>query len=365
MRSSSLSKNLRVIIPGVLPILFGLGVVLVESHTALAACAPPNSTTPVGACPPAPSLAPVQGASATALDISNLFWIILGLSVLVFIPVMGALIISIVRFSHRPGDDEEPKQVYGNRRVEIAWTALPAGILLVTFILTVIVMNQVDAPVNAANALKVEAIGHQWWWEFRIPSEHIVTANEFHIPDNRLVEIQATSADVIHSFAVPQLTRQIDANPNIKTYVYISQARRGVYPGACYEFCGQGHAWMQFRVTVDSPAAFQAWAKSQAAPPAAPTTALAQQGESLFFGQSCGACHTINGTPANGIAAPNLTHVGSRWAIAGGVLVMSEQNLERWIANPQQWKEGALMPSFASLPENQLHALAAYLIGLK
>ena len=233
-----------------------VGVLVFWSQTVIAATCnvPPDSTTPVGACPPASSLAPLQGASSQTLDISNLFWAILVLSGIVFIPVMAALIVNIVRFTHHPGDDEEPKQIYGSRRIEIAWTALPAGILLITFILTVIVMNQVDAPARAQSALKVEAIGHQWWWQFRIPQYHIVTANEFHVPVNTLVEIETTSVDVIHSFWVPQLSRQIDATPNIKTYVYITASKTGVFPGACYEFCGQGHAWMQFRVTVDQPA---------------------------------------------------------------------------------------------------------------
>jgi cytochrome c oxidase subunit II len=357
-------RRVALMVMVVVSVVMAVGVVVLFSHPALAACAPKNSTQPVGSCPSAPALGPALAHSQQDTDILHLFLIILAESAVVFALVLIALFICIAKFSHRPGHDEEPRQVYGNRRIEIAWTTIPAVILFVAFVATVVVQNQVNSPAHAAGALKVEAIGHQWWWEFRIPTYHVVTANEIHIPANTLVEIDTTSVDVIHSFWVPELDRQIDATPNNNTIVYIDTADKGTYAGACYEFCGQGHAWMQFRMTVDTPAKFRRWARHEASPPALPTSALAARGESIFFGQSCGACHTIDGTPANGVAAPNLSHVGSRHIIAGGVLVMSELNLERWIHDPNHWKEGVLMPGFP-LSHSDLHALAAYLIGLK
>jgi cytochrome c oxidase subunit 2 len=360
------SRRLRLALPVLLAIAIATAAAIVIAHPALAACAPKNSTQPVGSCPSAPALGPALPHSDQTNSILTLFWVILAESAVVFVLVMIALFINITRFSHRPGHDEEPRQVYGNRRIEIAWTTIPAVILFVAFIATVIVMNEVNSPAQAASpsTLKVLAIGHQWWWEFRIPRYHVVTADEVHIPANTLVEIETTSVDVIHSFWVPQLSRQIDATPNNKTIVYIKTGDTGTYPGACYEYCGQGHAWMQFRMTVDPPAKFRLWAAHEASPPSNPRSAVAALGESLFFSLSCGSCHTINGTPANGTAAPNLTHVGSRQIIAGGVLVMSQLNLERWIHVPGRWKEGVLMPGFP-LPPSHLHALAAYLLGLK
>ncbi len=335
---------------------------MLTSHGALAAGR--NSTTPIGSGPSAAPLAPLHGASRFALDISNLFWIILAESGVVFFLVILALAINIVRFSHKPGQDDEPKQIYGNRRIEVAWTAIPAVILLVALVLTIVTMNAVNSPAHAASALKVEAIGHQWWWEFRIPKYHVVTANEVHLPVHTLVQVDTTSVDVIHSFWIPQLDRQIDATPNNHTIVYIDADRTGTFPGACYEFCGADHAWMQFRAVVQTPARFQAWARREAGAGASPASVQGANGQSVFFSQSCASCHTINGTPANGTAGPNLSHVGSRWGIAGGVLPMSERNLERWVRDPQIYKPGALMPAF-DLKKSDLHALAAYLYSLK
>lgn len=350
------------------------GTILAAPASTWVLAAHKKSTTPIGSGPAAPPLAPLLPASGEAGDIARLFYIILAESGVVFVFVVIFLGINILRYSHKSGQDEEPPQVFGNRRIEIAWTVIPAIMLAVAFVLTIIVMNQVDNPVKAAGSTKVglpahtpvklTAIGHQWWWEFRFPQFHVITANEIHIPVHTTVRVDTTSVDVIHSFWIPQLDRQMDATPNNHTILYINADRTGIFPGACYEFCGQGHAWMQFRVVVDTPSKFKAWIAHEAATASVPTSALPGEGQSLFFSQSCASCHTISGTPANGKAAPNLSHVGSRWGIAGGVLPMSEQNLERWIHDPQLYKPGALMPPFA-LSKHQLHALAAYVIGLK
>lgn len=339
---------------------------VISSHTAVAAGPGQRNTTPVGSDPTAPSLAPLDARSDETKPIVTLFWIVGAESLVVFVLVCAALFINITRFSKRPGREEEPPQVYGNRRIEIAWTVIPAIILLVAFVATVVVMNGINSPANAESALKVQAIGHQWWWEFKIPAYGVDTANSLHLPDNRLIEIDTTSVDVIHSFWVPQLVRQMDSTPNNMASVFINHPSRGVYPGACYEYCGQGHAWMQLRVSVDSPSAFRAWAKRQSKPLASNLSPVALQGEGVFLDHSCGACHTLNGlTSATGTAGPNLTHVGSRWGIAGGVLSMSEQNLERWISNPNHWKQGVQMPAFPFLAKQDLHALATFLSEAK
>jgi cytochrome c oxidase subunit 2 len=326
-----------------------------------------SSTTPVGSDPPPPPAAfPLNPASRETHAISNLFWIILAESAVVFAFVLVVLFINITRFSAKKGhEDEEPPQVYGNRRVEVGWTLIPAAILAAAMLLTVFVMNLVNNPAQAAGpTVNMSAIGHQWWWEFKYPQAHVVTANEIHIPVKTNVTVHITSVDVIHSFWIPSLSRQIDATPNIGTFAYMYAERTGVFPGACYEYCGADHAWMQFRVVVDTPARYAAWLAHMAQPAAQPAAVSAQNGEGIFFGSTCSNCHTINGTPATGLAAPNLTHEASRWAIAGGVLPMSRQNLERWIHDPNAYKPGALMPAF-SFSKKDLQDLSAYLAGLK
>ena len=345
-----------------------VGAAIITSHTALAAGGPNNnSTTPIGAGPSSPPLAPLFAHSDETRPVVTLFWLVGIESAIVFLLVCAALFINIFKFGHKPGRDEEPKQVYGNRRLEIAWTLIPAVMLLVGFIATVVVMSEIAEPADAANVLNITVTGHQWWWQFKIPSAHVVTANAIHIPDNRWVRFNITSQDVVHDFWSPELFVQVNATPNNWTYLYTHNPTPGVYAGGCYQYCGPGHAWMQFRVYVDSPAKYAAWVKHEAQPITKTRfSPLALQGEGVFLDHSCGACHTLGGlSSANGTFAPNLTHVGGRWGIAGGVLPMSIPNLERWIDDPDKYKEGVKMPPFNELTKHDLKALATFLYDAK
>ncbi|HEX6508979.1 MAG TPA: cytochrome c oxidase subunit II [Chloroflexota bacterium] len=322
---------------------------------------------------PGPPWAPLSPGSSEMLEISNLFWVMLVLSGIVFALVCGILITSAVRYSARRGDTGEPRQVFGNRTVEIAWTVIPTLILLVAFIATTKAIHDINTP-ESGQILNVNVIGHQWWWEFQYPSLGVVTANELHLPSGRPIHFHITSADVIHSFWTAQLQRQVDANPRQDNAVFLKVAKPGVYSGACYEYCGESHAWMKYRVVVQTPAAFAAWAHHEIAGAANPSKARGSTaaskstlvyGSKVFLSNTCVNCHAVTGTPAGGAVGPNLTHIGSRWTIGAGALPMSEPNLESWIYNPSSYKPGVLMPPYPFLSAKDLHALAAYLYSLK
>jgi cytochrome c oxidase subunit 2 len=338
--------------------------VVLSTHAAWAAGSGSNSTTPIGSGPQAPALAPLYPKSDETRSVVTLLKLVGIESLIIFAAICAGMIINITRFSHHPGQQDDPKQVYGSRRIEYAWTIIPAVILLFGFIATVVVLVQINDPskAEASSALQVNVTGHQWWWQFDIPSEGVHTANALQLPDNRWVEFNITSVDVLHSFWIPQLVVQVYAIPNQTTHLFLHGQSDGLYPAACYQFCGQGHAWMQFQVRVEKPAQFQTWVEHERKPLPKHLTLLEQEGEAQFVAHSCSACHTIDGVPgANGTFAPNLTHVGSRWAIAGGVLPMSVANLERWIRDPDTWKQGAKMPGFTDMTSAQLHALAVFL----
>lgn len=312
---------------------------------------------------PGPPYAPLAPHSAEMRSISDLFWIMLIISGIIFIGVTGAIIISVFKFSSKPGG-AEPRQIFGNRRIEILWTAIPAVILAVAFAVTVKYMRDINAPRTAARTFDIYAIGHQWWWEFQYPSLGVVTANEVHIPTGITIHYHVKSGDVIHSFWIPQLQRQIDANPGLDNAVFAEFDTPGVYGGACYEYCGTAHAWMKFRAVVQTPAQFAIWVKHELAA-RVPPTGVAAQGEKVFLQNTCVNCHAITGTSAGGAVGPNLTHVGSRWAIGAGAAPLTVQDLENWIANPPTYKPGVLMPGYPFLSKKDLHALAVYLISLK
>src|SRR4051812_48602493 len=178
-------------------------------------------------------------------------------ALLVFVLVEGVLIYAIFRFRGKP-EDPEPHQTHGNTTVEIVWTVIPALILAAIAVPTVRAIFQTNAT-PGKDALTIEVIGHQWWWEFRYPEYNLVTANELHVPVGRTVSLRMGSGDVIHSFWVPQFAGKRDVFPNRETRIWFKAEATGNFPGQCGEFCGIQHGKMAFRVVSMTPEDFNGW----------------------------------------------------------------------------------------------------------
>jgi len=294
--------------------------------------------------------------------IDHLFTSIFWWAVLVFVLVEGLLCYAVIRYRHREGRPV-PKPVHGHTALEIAWTLAPAVILVFIAVPTMrtVFATAGDAP---ATALKIEVIGHQWWWEYKYPDLGIVTANEMHLPVGKPVQVSITSADVIHSFWVPRLGGKRDANPGQANRIAFRADSVGQYSGQCAEFCGASHANMRLRVLVDSDSAFQAWVRRQrAAQPPPPRGSVEARGRDVFARSACIGCHTIDGV-AKGIIGPNLSHVGGRATIAAGLFPNDSLHLARWIANAPSLKPGTLMMQMP-VAGADLAAMIAYLQSLK
>ncbi len=308
-------------------------------------------------------------ASTNATLITNLAIAVFIIAALVFVVVETMLVISVVRFS-RKKIAGEPAQIEGNTRFEIAWTAAPAIVLLIVFILSLQTLQSVaytPAPdpsgTPSGNALHLRVVGHQWWWEFDYPELNITTADELHVPVNTVVNFDLESADVIHSFWVPQLAGKTDVIPGHINHTWFKADQVGTFHGQCAEFCGEEHALMQFRVVVDTAEQFKTWVAEQQAPP--PTmSGDAATGEQLFMTGACVGCHTVNNTKAQGKVGPNLTHLASRTYFAGDVFAVNSTNLTRWLSDPPAMKPGTIMPNL-HLPQRNIEAIVAYLLSLK
>jgi cytochrome c oxidase subunit 2 len=319
--------------------------------------------------PTTPSI--LAPASTPAHEIYRLSQFVLVITGAIFVVVGGLLAFIIIRFRARKTDAEhEPAQIYGSTQVELAWTVIPVLIVVVLFLTTArIVFSIQDAP-KPRSALDVTVVGHQFWWEFRYPRLGIVTANELHVPVStpstpEPTYMQLLSADVDHSFWVPQLGGKTDLIPNHPNAMWIDPEKPGLYLGQCAQFCGMEHAKMLIRVYVDTPDRFAAWVKAQQQPGAQPdlqNTAVAA-GRQVFETEACVNCHTISGTPAKGIFGPDLTHLMSRATIASGIASNTPENLRSWIQNPNTLKPGALMPAM-QLSDRETNEVVAYLTSL-
>ena len=402
-------------------------------------------------------------------EVGYLFDILIYLGTFVFIFVEGILLWTIFRYRRR-SESDRPKHVHGNTTLEILWTAIPALILAFIAVPTVRTIFKTQAKATA-DALQVEVVGHQWWWEFRYPQYGFTTANELYLPIGRKVNFSLRSQDVIHSFSIPQLGGKRDLMANRTNYVWFTPDSVGeaAWNGFCAEYCGSSHANMHFKVFTVSAANFQAWTTHQAtaaafgavapppptgtapaaatpptagaaptsvatatpapaAPPAAPMAGHDMSAmnagvqlagfqsfpreklpahvvpktplpDGLTFNESlqgdaergrafistmaagCLACHAIKGNPMMAATlGPNLTHVGSRTTIAGGIYPNDTKHLARWIKNARWMKPGVIMPTLGAgqwdpvtksyipktgLNDQQIADLVAYLQALK
>jgi cytochrome c oxidase subunit 2 len=295
-------------------------------------------------------------------EIDRLFMTIVWWALAVFVVVETALIVALIKFRDRPGAPV-PKHVHGSTLLEISWTLAPAIVLIFIAVPTIRTIFRIDtAPLE--NAMQVEVIGHQWWWEFRYPELGIVTANEMRVPAGEPVTLVMTSQDVIHSFWAPKLGGKRDVMPGRTTRISFTPDSLGTFLGQCAEFCGESHANMRMLVIVEDSTGFAAWvAQEQSAPPAEETlSGDVAVGLGVFRTKGCMACHTVEGVAA-GVLGPNLTHVGSRATIASGILPNTAEGLARWIRDPLGEKPGSLMPPMP-MTEEELAALVEYLQSL-
>ena len=338
-------------------------------------------------------------------DIQNLYKIIFWASLVVFIGVQVAIGYTALRFRRR--NEDRPEQVHGSRKLEIAWTIIPAVILLVLFSPTAQTIfdhaNDASLADASSDTFRVDVIGKQWWWDISYPDipanpddpaqGPLVTANEVLLPVGANVLFTLNSNNVIHSFWVPQLSGKMDVIPGRDNKMQFVAERPGNYWGECAEFCGAAHAWMRFKVKIVPQEEFDAWVAAWRTPPAFDADAeTADVAEAPAAFGACIACHRVSGTnaqvagqgiaqnpgyvdPATGATVPgpgpNLTLLACRDTIGAGILENTPENLETWLKRTDEVKEGVYMPNYYDPPvgeglsDEQVAELVEYLGSLK
>lgn len=228
-------------------------------------------------------IGPQQSATPVMDDIvwfhSYLLWVITAITLFVLV----LLLIVIVRFNARA--HPMPSRTTHNTWLEVAWTAIPILILLSIALPSFkILFFQLNTP---PADLTVKATGKQWFWSYTYPDAKLEfdslmlsdqdrkvrldkdpnadlprllsVDNELVVPVNKIVRVQVTGADVIHSFAVPSFGIKIDAIPGRLNETWFKAEREGIYYGQCSELCGKDHAFMPIAVRVVSDKAFAQW----------------------------------------------------------------------------------------------------------
>jgi cytochrome c oxidase subunit II len=305
----------------------------------------------------------LDAAGEHAARIEGLWWIFFWVCVVVYGLVVAALLIAVFR-KRREGAENGGTSI-AVRAISIA-TAATVMALFALLVSSIYVGRGLAHPSPAAVRIKVT--GHQWWWqvEYDHPdaSKRFSTANELTIPAGDTVRVDLHTADVIHSFWVPNLHGKQDMINGRPGAIVLKADRPGTWRGQCAEFCGLQHAKMSLWVTALPKADYARWLEEQQKPSRIPATAAQRKGEETFMNSPCPLCHTIGGTEASGKPGPDLTHFASRRSIAAGAAPNRRPELAAWILDPQHLKPGSNMPPTA-LSAAELDTLLTYLESLQ
>lgn len=295
--------------------------------------------------------------------ISTIIMVVVVLVVtLIFIYVM-------FRFRERKGDENKiPKQVEGNHKLEIIWTVIPILLLIILAVPTVAYtfkladVSPMKAETRDKDALVVNVTAYLYWWEFEYPDHKVVTSQDLIIPTGERVYFNLKGADVKHAFWVPTIGGKMDTNTDNTNQMWLNAYEEGIYYGKCTELCGPSHGLMDFKVRAVSKEEFNNWIDKMANNKPTVDTELAQAGEQLFQDKSCIGCHAVGNEGSR--LAPNLSNFADRTRIAG-VLDHNEENLKKWLSDPEEIKPGNKMTNtYGKLTKEEIDALTEYLFSL-
>ena len=297
------------------------------------------------------------------------------LSIPVMLLVGGVLVYVLVRYRRRHGDDSIPGQTHGNVLLEVVWTTIPVIIVILIAVPTVRTIFRTQSFVESGEGdVAVNVTGYQWWWKFEYPEYGITTANELHVPVGARLVLDLESGDVLHAFWAPRLGGKVDLIPHQDNQLWLQADEPGVYRGQCAELCLGAHAYMRFRVVVESQEDFDRWVQSFQQPVVQTVSSdtRVQQGRTLFAQKGCIGCHAL-GNYAEGVSYgqpryPDLTNFGQRLTVGAGVLDATLENVAQWIMDPQSVKPGNYMPTLWAEDdpnrEEEATAIAAFLLSL-
>jgi cytochrome c oxidase subunit 2 len=263
------------------------------------------------------------------------YYVILGFTSAIFVIVEAALVLLIWKYRSRGrARTVEGYQLHGATKLEIIWTVIPVIILAVIGTVVFIELpNITGAPASAANALEITVEGHQFYWQFDYPNG-ARTINDLHVPAGQDVELKVVSADVVHSWWIPQLQGKIQAIPGRTNHTWFRADRVGTYYGQCAELCGPYHEAMKARVIATSQADYQSFLSTQA------TQGL---GKAEFQG-ACATCHGMQGQGGYGPA------------LATNSLLTQKSGLEAIVRNGR----GLMPPVGNTWNDAQVNALVQY-----
>ena len=290
------------------------------------------------------------------------YWFATIICIAVFAVVMAGILYSVWQFRVQPDDDTDGPPIHGNTGLEIVWTVIPA--------LLVVAIGVVSAVVLARNGdagddpLRVKVYAQQFAWRFEYPEDGGVKSTELVLPLDRPTEFSMESADVIHSFWIPEMGQKQDLVPGVVTSLVVTPTRTGRFSLVCTELCGLGHATMRAPARVVTQAEFASWIEERSGDGGATTggsggggAAGDGAGATLFAENGCGSCHTFGPAGSGSEIGPTLDGLTDATAVRQSIV-----EPDAVIADGYQ--PGVMPKTFGeTLTDEEVDALVQYLTG--
>lgn len=213
-----------------------------------------------------------ENVSTFGAEIDSIYYLILGITAVIFFAVEALLIFFIIRYRHKEG--RKAAYIHGSTRAEVIWTAIPFLILVFLAFQSRSVWVAVKDPARMpSDALELRVAAKQFEWNVTYPgvdgrlgtTDDFVRRSQLRIPVDRPVRVTLTAEDVIHSFFLPEFRVKQDAVPGMEIPVWFQATRTGEFVLGCAELCGLGHYRMRGTVTVHTAEEFDAWQREQSA----------------------------------------------------------------------------------------------------
>jgi cytochrome c oxidase subunit 2 len=296
---------------------------------------------------------PVQ-ASTIAQGVDHLYYFLTAID-LFFTAIIFLTIFYFALRYRRRSQEEKPEQIEGSVPLEMAWTLIPLGLVVITFLWGTSLFIRNSRPPEAASEIFV--VGKQWMWKIQHP-EGVAEIDELHVPVNRPIKLTMTSEDVIHDFAVPAFRIKKDVVPGMYTTEWFEATKTGTFHLFCDQYCGTNHALMTGSVIVMEPTEYEQWLSGGIR-----GQSMAQAGAQLYDQLACITCHgTGRGPTLNGLFSKTVR------LNDGSTVVADEAYLRESILYPSaKIVQGytPIMPTYkGQVTEEQLLQLIAYIKSL-
>jgi len=305
------------------------------------------------------------GASNFAKQVDFLYYAILWISIIFFVPIVIAMVYFMVKYRQRPGYKGNPEALH-NTPLEITWTVVPTFIVVWIFWEGMVgYLDMTSVPKGGTEDINV--LGAKWVWSFKY-KQNGAESPVLYLPVNKNVKLTMTSKDVLHSFFVPAFRAKRDVVPGRYHYMWFQPLQEGTFDLFCTEYCGDNHSTMITKAVVLSEEKY----KEKLAELVKEPDDIIERGKWLYERKACKGCHYAGADGAKGPGPSYNGSWGKKVSLANGTEVNFDENyVKESILYPaaaarKGYEKASAMPSYkGQLKQEQIEAITAFIQSLE